>query len=421
MTFELLSVGTELLLGSIVNTNAQYLSRRLSELGFNVYYTTVVGDNPDRLKSALEIAAGRADAVITTGGLGPTVDDLTKETIAEYCGLKCVMDEESKERIINRFQKGNSYMPENNFKQAEMPEGCIILKNENGTAPGAIVEGEDCIFIMLPGPPSEMKPMFDNSVIPYLEKYSDGVIRSKSLLVFGYGESAVDEMLGDLMNNSKNPTVAPYTKTGQVELRITAKADTVQEAKEMLKPMEEKIISILGDKVYGRGIDNSMENVVVQLLRDKKLKVTCAESCTGGMVAEKITSVPGASECFDCGYVTYSNEQKTELLGVSAETLKSAGAVSEETALDMSTGALEKSGADIAVSITGIAGPAGGTDEKPVGLVYISVCTEDFHKAYKFNLTGERGMVRERAALYALDLIRRCALGIIDKEAEYIW
>ena len=421
MTFELLSVGTELLLGSIVNTNAQYLSRRLSELGFNVYYTTVVGDNPDRLKSALEIAAGRADAVITTGGLGPTVDDLTKETIAEYCGLKCVMDEESKERIINRFQKGNSYMPENNFKQAEMPEGCIILKNENGTAPGAIVEGEDCIFIMLPGPPSEMKPMFDNSVIPYLEKYSDGVIRSKSLLVFGYGESAVDEMLGDLMNNSENPTVAPYTKTGQVELRITAKADTVQEAKEMLKPMEEKIISILGDKVYGRGIDNSMENVVVQLLRDKKLKVTCAESCTGGMVAEKITSVPGASECFDCGYVTYSNEQKTELLGVSAETLKSAGAVSEETALEMSKGALEKSGADIAVSITGIAGPEGGTDEKPVGLVYISVCTEDFHKAYKFNLTGERGMVRERAALYALDLIRRCALGIIDKEAEYIW
>ena len=421
MTFELLSVGTELLLGSIVNTNAQYLSRRLSELGFNVYYTTVVGDNPDRLKSALEIAAGRADAVITTGGLGPTVDDLTKETIAEYCGLKCVMDEESKERIINRFQKGNSYMPENNFKQAEMPEGCIILKNENGTAPGAIVEGEDCIFIMLPGPPSEMKPMFDNSVIPYLEKYSDGVIRSKSLLVFGYGESAVDEMLGDLMNNSKNPTVAPYTKTGQVELRITAKADTVQEAKEMLKPMEEKIISILGDKVYGRGIDNSMENVVVQLLRDKKLKVTCAERCTGGMVAEKITSVPGASACFDCGYVTYSNEQKTEPLGVSAETLKSAGAVSEETALEMSKGALEKSGADIAVSITGIAGPEGGTDEKPVGLVYISVCTEDFHKAYKFNLTGERGMVRERAALYALDLIRRCALGIIDKEAEYIW
>ena len=269
MTFELLSVGTELLLGSIVNTNAQYLSRRLSELGFNVYYTTVVGDNPERLKAALEIAAGRADAVITTGGLGPTGDDLTKETIAEYCGLKCVMDEESRQRIIERFSRGNNYMPESNFKQAEMPEGCIILRNDNGTAPGAIVESESCKFIMLPGPPSEMKPMFDEQVIPYLEKFSDGVIRSKSIRVFGLGESAVDEMLSDLINNSTNPTVAPYAKIGQVELRITAKADAVEEAKAMLEPMRNKIESILGDRVYGTGMDNSMENVVVEILRER--------------------------------------------------------------------------------------------------------------------------------------------------------
>ncbi len=412
MTFELLSVGTELLLGSIVNTNAQYLSRRLSELGFNVYYTTVVGDNPERLKAALEIAAGRADAVITTGGLGPTGDDLTKETIADYCGLKCVMDEESKRRIIERFSRGHMYMPESNFKQAEMPEGCIILQNDNGTAPGAIVESENCKFIMLPGPPSEMKPMFDDLVIPYLEQFSDGVIRSKSIRVFGLGESAVDEMLGDLINNSTNPTVAPYAKTGQVELRITAKADTVDKAKAMLEPVREQIESVLGDRVYGTGIDNSMENVVVGILRDKKLKATCAESCTGGLIAEKITRIPGSSDCFDCGYVTYSNVQKADMLGVSTETLKKYGAVSEQTALEMSRGARGRSGADIAVAVTGIAGPGGGTPDKPVGLVYISICAKGLHKAFKLNLNGSRENIRERVSLHALDLIRRCALGI---------
>lgn len=412
MNFEILSVGTELLLGSIVNTNAQYLSRRLSELGFNVYYTTVVGDNPDRLKAALELAAGRADAVVTTGGLGPTVDDLTKETIADYCGIQCVLDEESKQRIIERFSKNHTEIPENNFKQAEMPEGCIILKNNNGTAPGAIIEGNDCTFIMLPGPPSEMKPMFDESVIPYLKKFSDGVIRSRSVRVFGLGESKVDEMLGDLMNESHNPTVAPYAKIGQVELRITAKSDTVENAKAMLAPMEQKIRGILGDRVYGTGIDNSLENVVVELLREKGLTATTAESCTGGMIAEKITRIPGSSECFGCGYVTYSNEQKMRLLGVESETLEKYGAVSEQTALQMSRGARETSGADIAVAVTGIAGPGGGSAEKPVGLVYISICTEHEHKAFKYNFAGNRDMVRERTSLYALDLIRRSVLGL---------
>lgn len=412
MNFEILSVGTELLLGSIVNTNAQYLSRRLSELGFNVYYTTVVGDNPDRLKAALELAAGRADAVITTGGLGPTVDDLTKETIADYCGKKCVLDEESRQRIIDRFSKNHTEIPENNFKQAEMPEGCIILKNNNGTAPGAIIENENCTFIMLPGPPSEMKPMFDESVIPYLQKFSDGVIRSRSIRVFGLGESKVDEMLGDLMNKSHNPTVAPYAKIGQVELRITAKSDTVENAKAMLTPMEQKIRDVLGDRVYGTGIDNSLENVVVELLRENGLTAATAESCTGGMIAEKITRIPGSSECFGCGYVTYSNEQKMRLLGVKKETLDKYGAVSEQTALEMSRGARETSGADIAAAVTGIAGPGGGSEEKPVGLVYISICTKDTHKAFKYNFAGNREMVRERTSLYALDLIRRSVLGL---------
>lgn len=413
MNFEILSVGTELLLGSIVNTNAQYLSRRLSELGFNVFYTTVVGDNPERLKEALKVAAGRSDAVITTGGLGPTVDDLTKETVAEYCGLKCVVDEESKERLFSRFSKSNSNIPENNFKQADMPEGCIILQNDNGTAPGAVVETDDCIFIMLPGPPSEMKPMFDNKVEEYLEKYSDGVIRSKTLRVFGLGESAIDEMLFDLMKESTNPTLAPYSKTGEVELRITAKADSIEKAKEMLKPLEEKVREILGDKVYGTGMDNSLESATVKVLREKGLKATAAESCTGGLISEKITRIRSSSECFDCGFVTYSNKKKSNMLGVKYETLEKYGAVSEETALEMSAGALKNSGSDIAVSVTGIAGPDGGTIQKPVGLVYISICTKSFHKAYKFRFGGDRNMVRERSSMYALDLIRRCALGII--------
>lgn len=410
MTFELLSVGTELLLGSIVNTNAQYLSGRLSELGFDVYYTTVVGDNLERLKAALEIAASRADAVITTGGLGPTGDDLTKETIAEFCGVRCVMDEESRARIEERFKSGHMYMPESNFKQAEMPEGCIILRNDNGTAPGAIVESENCIFIMLPGPPGEMKPMFENSVKPYLERFSDSVIRSRTLRVFGLGESAVDEKLSDLINNSSNPTLAPYAKPGQVELRITAKADTVEKAKSLITAMEEQVRAVLGDMVYGTGLDNSMENVVVELLREKGLSATCAESCTGGLIAEKITRIPGSSECFSCGYVTYSNEKKTELLGVKAETLEKHGAVSSETALEMSEGARLRSGADIAVAVTGIAGPGGGTPQKPVGLVYVSVSTKETHKAIKLNIMGGRDAVRERTSLYALDLVRREAM-----------
>lgn len=410
MTFEILSVGTELLLGSILNTDAQYLCRRLSELGFDVYHTTVVGDNPERLERALKVAASRSDAVITTGGLGPTGDDLTKETIARYCGLKLIPDEESRRHIIERF-KNHRHIPESNFKQAEMPEGCIILKNSVGTAPGAIIESPECIFIMLPGPPSEMMPMFEEAR-PYLEKFSKGVIRSESLRVFGLSESAVDEKLRDLMENSVNPTVAPYAKPGQVELRITAKAESAQKAEEMLEPLQAQIREILGDRVYGTGLSCSLEKVAVDILRQKGLRVTCAESCTGGLIAEKITRIPGSSQCFDCGYVTYSNLQKAVMLGVDTETLKKYGAVSPEVALQMSRGAMENSGADIAVSVTGIAGPDGGTEEKPVGLVYVSICAKDTHKVFRLLLNGSRDNIRERTSLHALDLIRRYASGL---------
>lgn len=419
MNFEIISVGTELLLGQIVNTNAQAISRVLSELGFGVYYTTVVGDNPQRLRNALEIAASRAEGIITTGGLGPTVDDLTKETIADFCGLKCVMHEESRRRLEERFAKRGKYMANNNLKQAEMPEGCIVLDNDNGTAPGAIIETEKNVFIMLPGPPSEMKPMLQKKVRPYLEKKTDGVIYSKSLRVFGVGESALEERLGDIIKKQSNPTIAPYAKTGEVELRLTAKAKSIDMAKEMIMPLEKAVRDILGDFVYAEGENATLQKTVVELLNKKGMTVATAESCTGGLVAKKITDVSGASECFHCGMVTYSNNQKERLLGVSGETLKKYGAVSEETALEMSKGVHDKTGADIGIGITGIAGPGGGTEEKPVGLVYMSICYKNTHKVIKLNLAGNRDGVRERASLYALDMIRRCVLDI--QNVDYVW
>lgn len=425
MDFEIVSVGTELLLGQIVNTNAQFLSLELSALGFNVFYTTVVGDNPSRLRAALKTAAMRADAVITTGGLGPTGDDLTKETIAEFCGLRCVMDEESKKAIEERFESHGQYMPKSNLKQAEMPEGCIILKNNNGTAPGAIVEGrvdgKETAFIMLPGPPREMKPMFIESVRPYLEAKAEYVIHSKSLRVFGVGESAAEEKLKDIIEKQTNPTIAPYAKTGEMELRLTAKAPARKEAEKMIAPLEADVRSILGDCIYAEGEDASLEKTVVSLLKQKGKKLTSAESCTGGLIAEKMTRVPGVSENFECGFVTYSNEQKTKLLGVSEETLKTFGAVSLETAGEMAAGALKASGADIALSVTGIAGPGGGTEEKPVGTVCIGIAANEKTWAYRFYLTGSRDIVRERASLYALDLVRRELLGCLDENMKYIW
>lgn len=419
MNFEILSVGTELLLGQIVNTNAQVISQMLSELGFGVYFTTVAGDNPERLKSALKIAAERADGIITTGGLGPTKDDLTKETIAEFCGVKCVMHEESRRRLEERFSKMGRYMAKNNLKQAEMPEGCIVLENDNGTAPGAIIETDKNVFIMLPGPPREMRPMLLDKVRNYLQKKADCVIHSKTLKVFGIGESAMEEQLEEIIKNQSNPTIAPYAKTGECELRLTAKAKTVEEAEELLKPLEKSVRDILGDFVYAEGENANLQETVVKLLNEKGMTLATAESCTGGLIAKKITDISGASNCFHCGMVTYSNDQKEKFLGVSHETLESYGAVSEQTALEMSRGVMERTGADIGIGVTGIAGPGGGTAEKPVGLVYISVCSKDIHKAYRLNLTGDRDMIRERASLYVLDMVRRCVLEKLG--AEYIW
>lgn len=415
MDFEIIAVGTELLLGQIVNTNAQYISQKISELGGNLFFQTVVGDNPQRLKNALEIASSRADVIITTGGLGPTGDDLTKETIAEFCGRKCVLDEESWQRILDRFEGQGLDIPANNKKQAEMPEGCMILPNSNGTAPGAVIEEGNKIYIMLPGPPSEMVPMFRDQAYPYLEKRSECVIYSKTLRVFGIGESAAEEKLKFLMESQSNPTLAPYAKTGEVTLRLTAKAKEADEAAKMLEPLEKQVREILGDTVYAEGEENSLQQTLVDLLLEKGKKIAAAESCTGGMFAQLITSVPGASGCLDCSMVTYSNEQKQKLLGVSADTLEKYGAVSEQTALEMSKGIRERSGADIGIGITGIAGPGGGTEDKPVGLVYIGICTESLHRVFRFQFIGSRDAVRTRTCMNAMDLARRSLLDIFPE------
>lgn len=409
LTCELLAVGTELLLGEIANTDAQMLSQGLSELGISVYHHTVVGDNPQRLKETVEIAKKRADIIITTGGLGPTADDLTKETIAAAFGKKLVLDQPSLERLYSRWSFGT--MTKNNERQAWLPEGCTVLVNDWGTAPGCVFEAEGCTVIMLPGPPRECKAMWEHRARPYLEKMTGGAIVSHFIRLYGIGESAMEDKIAYIMDKAVNPSAAPYAKEGECLVRVTAKGETHEEAEELTKPLMDEICDVLKDYVYG--IDaNSLEEVVVALLKEKKLTIATAESCTGGYISKRLTDIPGASEVFLGGLVTYSNESKINLLGVNAETIEKHGAVSRETAYEMASKVAEKMGADIGVGITGIAGPGGGSEEKPVGLVYVGVCfkgeTEVFELPRRKNSTRER--IRLSAASSALDLVRRQVL-----------
>lgn len=406
MNCELLSVGTELLLGEILNTNAQYLSVELAKLGISVYYQTTVGDNPKRLTEAVENALNRSDMVILTGGLGPTVDDLTKETVAEYFGLKLVRDKRSEERIVGYFKKIHADTVPSNFKQADMPEGCIVLDNNNGTAPGGIIEKDGKIAIFLPGPPFEMKAMFEESVYPYLRKMCIEQLYSRELQTFGIGESRLEHILMPVIKNQTDPTIAPYAKEAGVMLRLTTKAKSFEEANEKFDPVEKKITELAGDIVFGYGEDG-LQDAVYRLLKEKDVKIATAESCTGGMMGEFLTSVPGISDYYEMGVVTYSNDVKTKLLGVREDTLKAHGAVSEETAKEMAVGILKKSGADIGVGITGIAGPGGGTKEKPVGLVYVGLADSKGNVTCRqLNLSGSRDRVRRITVKHALNMVR---------------
>jgi nicotinamide-nucleotide amidase len=407
-TAHILCVGTELLLGDIVNTNAAFLSQRLADLGICVYKHTVVGDNPERLKAALASALEGADLVITSGGLGPTYDDLTKETVADAFGLPMELDTRSLETIKAYFARTGRKMPQNNEKQAMMPRGAHIFDNHYGTAPALAVTSEDGekTVIMLPGPPGELMPIFNEEVAPYLRAHSDCVLMSKNVHIFGMGESAVEEKIKSIMTESQNPTVAPYCKEGEVRLRVTAMAKDEDEAARMC---DETIALILRSEVgeYVYGVDcESLERALVNRLHECGRTMCTAESLTGGLIAERITSVAGCSDVFFGGCVTYTNDIKHKLLGVSKETLDTYGAVSSQTAMEMAKGARERLGTDIAVSATGLAGPTGGTAETPVGTVFVGVSTKDGESFRKLTLSHMRSReyIRTVSASNALDM-----------------
>ncbi|MFR2772940.1 MAG: competence/damage-inducible protein A [Clostridium sp.] len=367
MVVELVSVGTELLLGNIVNTNARYLSEKCAMLGLSVYYQTTVGDNEERLAEVIKTALNRSDIVILNGGLGPTEDDLTKETCAKVMGLPLVTDQHTEERL-KEYYKGRKKedLPESNWKQAVIPERAVVFDNGNGTAPGLVVEQNGKTVILVPGPPNELYPMMEKQICPYLQKKNEEVILSQMVKICGFGESKVEEMILDLIDKQTNPTLATYAKQGEVHLRVTARAATEEEAKKLLKPMVKEIKKRFGEAVYTTDEKETLTDVVVKLLKKHELTVTTAESCTGGLLAGTLVGVPGVSEVFREGFVTYSNKAKRKLLDVSKSTLKKYGAVSAQTAKEMAKGGVFATDADICVAITGLAGPDGATPEKPI-------------------------------------------------------
>ncbi len=411
-TAELIAVGTELLLGNIANTDAQMISQGLSQLGINVYYHTVVGDNPQRVRQAVDIARGRADILITTGGLGPTCDDLTKVAVAQAFGKELVYHEPSAQRIRERFAQRGTPVTENNFQQAMVPEGCTVLDNDWGTAPGVAFQAGGTHVLMLPGPPRECAMMFRHRALPYLQKLSDGVIASRTVKTFGIGESAAEALLRDLMNALHNPTLAPYAKPTGTELRITAHAPTREEALRLIAPVEEQVKAILGDKVIGVDVD-SLEEVCFALLKDRGLTVGTAESCTGGLLAKLLTDLPGSSAVFRGGVVSYTNGVKAGLLGVPQDLLDRYGAVSPQVAEAMARGAKAALGCDIALSTTGVAGPDADDRGNPIGLVYLGLAWGDQCQVTEFRAGPvERERVRRQAAQTALDLLRRHLTGL---------
>lgn len=409
MTVELISVGTEILLGNIVNTNAAYLAEKLAVLGLSCYHQSAVGDNAQRLEDAIRLALSRSDIVILSGGLGPTRDDITKEITAKVFERELVEDAHSRVRIQEYFDRIGSgrKVTENNWKQALIPEGAIVVDNHNGTAPGLILEGENGkTAILLPGPPNEIRPMFERDIAKYLNKLQPEGIYSKMVKVCSVGESRAETMVADLMEAQTNPTLAPYAKTGEVHFRVTAKAKDEETANRLMMPMVEELYQRFGSNIYTTEEDVTLEQAVIELLKEKKMTVTTAESCTGGLLAGRLLNISGASEVYQEGHITYSNEAKERVLGVSHETLEKYGAVSVQTAEEMAKGAANAAGADVAVSITGIAGPGGGTEEKPVGLVYVGCYVKGKIRTEEFHFTGNRAKNRENAVVRALTVLR---------------
>ena len=406
MTAEIICVGTELLLGNIVNTNAAFLSEKLAYLGINCYFQTVVGDNRDRLLSVINTALSRADILIFSGGLGPTEDDLTKETVAEALGKKLIRDKWAEQEIADYFALRGRIPTDNNWKQADVIEGCEVLYNKNGTAPGIFVSEGEKTVILLPGPPLELKSMFTDSVMPRLQQKCGQVFYSETVKIVGPGESSVETQILDMLNTQENPTIAPYAKTGEVHLRVTARAKDEKEAKEKTAPVVEELYRRFGKAVYTTDADETLEMALTKLLIKKKYTMTTAESCTGGMIAARMVNAPGVSAVLKSGFITYANEAKEELLGVSHDTLEKFGAVSRETAEEMAEGAVKAAHTDAAIAVTGIAGPDGGTKEKPVGLVYIGVNVRGNVEVREYHFSGSRQKIRESVTAAALTFLR---------------
>ena len=412
MNAEIICVGTELLLGDILNTNARFLSQELAGMGFSVYFQTVVGDNVERLHQTVQLAKSRSDLLIFSGGLGPTDDDLTKETVAGEFNDVLVLNENVLSGIQEIFKTRNyGRMTDNNIKQAYVPLRGAFLENENGTAPGIVFEDEGKTAILLPGPPRELEHMFLSKVKPLLKTKQDSVIKSFVLNTFGIGESSLEERVKPLLNGH-NPTAALYAKEGEVHIRITAKAQTEQEADAMCEEYAQRFEDDIGAYVYGVN-SSGLEYEVVNILKETKEKLATAESCTGGLLSSRITAIPGASAVFDCGICSYSEGIKQKLLAVPKETLEIYGVTSEQTAAAMAQGITKLAGADYGVGITGIAGPGNGADGEPEGLVYIAVYHQEKYYMKKLLLTGApRGRIQRIATQHALYMVLRLAQGV---------
>ncbi len=411
MRAEILSIGTELLLGQITDTNAVYLSQRLAELGIPLFFRDTVGDNHQRLRDTLRLAKSRAELIICTGGLGPTQDDITAEDIAAVFDAPLEMREDARVVVEAFFRARGREVTEKQLKQAMLPKGAIVLPNPNGTAPGFILEKDGVIAVAMPGPPHEMEPMWRDGVTPYLRARSGYTIVSRTLRFCGIGEAALETLLEDVINAQTNPTVAPYAKLAEVHIRVTARASSKDEAAALITPVEAAIRERAGQYVYGTD-EQTLEEVVGLLMRERGLTLAVAESCTGGGLGARLTNIPGSSDYFLGGVISYSNELKMTLLGVPKATLVAHGAVSEPTARAMAAGVTAATGADVGVSITGIAGPGGGTAEKPVGLVYIGLAQKGQEpRAYRYTMFGNRTAIRQRAAQEALVMLHHALTG----------
>ena len=412
MKTEIITVGTEILLGDILNTNTHYLSNELANMGIDVYYQITVGDNEQRLLSQLKESFKRSDLVILTGGLGPTEDDITKEVCAKYFNMEMEFHEQSWDKIIEIHNKMNRKPTENNRKQAYFPKGSLILPNKYGTAPGCIMEKDKKTIIVMPGPPKEMKPMFDNYVKPFLLKDNKNILKSKVLRIIGMGESKIENDLLDLIDKQINPTIATYAKDGECTVRITAKGKNEKEVESLIEPISNEIKSRFKEKVYGED-DTAIEDEVAKILVDNNLTIAVAESCTGGMVAADLINYPGISSVFMEGCVTYSNEAKMMTLNVKKETLNTVGAVSEQCAKEMSEGVAARHNTNIGLSTTGIEGPEGGSEDKTVGLVYMGITINNKTIVKKYIFNGNRQQIRSRACKTLLNDLRLELLKII--------